>query len=81
MSRTRRLVENVEHFQHRVLQDCLTEQTAAYWVRRAGQFRSVGTPACVEIAEACENRAAFIRTYGDPEIDATLADVLEELAS
>lgn len=32
------LVEHVEHFQHRVLQDALNEATAAYWNRRADAF-------------------------------------------
>lgn len=29
------LVENVEHFQHRVIQDALREATAGYWRGRA----------------------------------------------
>jgi hypothetical protein len=71
--------EIVEQAAIRCIRETLTEQTAAYWTRRAGQFRSVGTPTCAEIAEACENRAAFIRAYGDVEVDATLDDVLAEL--
>lgn len=51
------LPEYVEHFRARVLQDALTEATAAYWLRRAEQFAAVGTPACDETAQACRNRA------------------------
>ena len=32
------LAEYVEHFRQRVLQDALTEATAAYWVRRSWQY-------------------------------------------
>lgn len=32
------LPEYVEHFRQRILQDALTEATAAYWVRRAWQY-------------------------------------------
>lgn len=34
-----RLADHVDHFQHRVLQDALTEATAVYWRRRADQWR------------------------------------------
>lgn len=34
------MVEYVEHFRARVLQDALTEATAAYWLRRARQFEA-----------------------------------------
>jgi hypothetical protein len=30
---------DLEHFRARLLQDCLTEATAAYWVHRAYQFQ------------------------------------------
>ncbi len=39
MSRPTALAENVEHFRHRVLQDALSEATAAYWRRRAQILR------------------------------------------
>lgn len=35
---TRALVEHVEHFQHRVLQDALNDAMASYWNRRADAF-------------------------------------------
>jgi hypothetical protein len=53
----RELVEHVEHFQHRVMQDALAEATAAYWEKRARDFDAVGTPSADETAEACRNRA------------------------
>lgn len=37
-SRSLDLTEHLEHFQRRVLQDALTEATAAYWLRRARDF-------------------------------------------
>jgi hypothetical protein len=30
---------DIDHFRARVLQDCLTEATAQYWVHRAHQFQ------------------------------------------
>jgi hypothetical protein len=30
---------DVDHFRARVLQDCLTEATAGYWLRRGHQFQ------------------------------------------
>lgn len=53
------VADYVTHFRRRVLQDALTEGTAAYWHRRAQVFAKVGTPACDEIAQACRNRAAL----------------------
>jgi hypothetical protein len=71
----RRLVEDVEHFRRRVLQDALAEATSAYWHRRAEDFRRVGTTECDEVALACERRAELSLVGGDwPEID----DVLSE---
>ncbi|SDD89829.1 hypothetical protein [Nocardioides lianchengensis] len=32
------LVSFVEHFQHRVLQDALSQATAGHWIRRAEEF-------------------------------------------
>jgi len=52
------LAEYTAHFRYRVLQDALTEATAAYWTKRAEQFDAVGNARCDEIAQACRNRAA-----------------------
>lgn len=52
------LAEFIAHFQHRVLQDALTEATSSYWLRRSSTFAAVGTAACDVIALACRNRAA-----------------------
>lgn len=59
---TRALVEHVEHFQHRVIQDALQEATAAYWLRRAAQFDAVPN---AEVAEACRNRARVALLGGE----------------
>lgn len=60
------VVEHVDHFQHRVMQDALAEATAAYWNKRAGDFEAVGTPECDEVADACRNRAR-VALDGDVE--------------
>jgi hypothetical protein len=31
---------DIDHFRARILQDALTEATAQYWLRRAGQFEA-----------------------------------------
>lgn len=73
----RPLVEHVDHFQHRVMQDALAEATAAYWRKRAADFEAVGTPECDETAKACRNRARialdgdieefYALLWGDPQ--------------
>jgi hypothetical protein len=62
----RKLVEHVEHFRHRVMQDALAEATAAYWNHRAEDFDAVGTQECDETAQACRNRAK-VALDGDVE--------------
>lgn len=37
-NKTDELIEFVEHFRRRVLQDALAEATAAYWLRRVEMF-------------------------------------------
>lgn len=61
------LAENIEHFRARILQDALTEATAAYWRNRAADFAAVGTPECDQVALACENRARVSLLGGDVE--------------
>lgn len=70
-----KLEQHLNHFHHRVLQDALLEGTAAYWLRRADTFASVGTTACDAIALACRNKATFIRDTGlDAEVQALLRE-------
>ena len=57
-SSTPSIGRTADHFVKRLLLDCLSEQTAAYWNRRAEDFAAVGTPSCNEIARACRARAA-----------------------
>ena len=61
----------------RVLQDALNEATAAYWRKRAEDFRRVGTPECREVARACENRARVSLLGGDVEEFYTLLEAGE----
>jgi hypothetical protein len=64
------LVEDIEHFQRRVLEDGLSQACSSYWLRRAGEFARVGTAACDEIAEACRHKAELSLVGGSwPEID------------
>lgn len=78
MNRARRLVEDVEWFAHRILQDALNEAESSYWHRRAADFRAVGTPACDEIALACGRRAELSLVGGHwPEINDVLAEIAE----
>jgi hypothetical protein len=73
----RNLVEHVEHFQHRVMQDALAEATAAHWEKRARDFDAVGTPEADETAQACRNRAR-VALDGDVEEFYELLDVLDQ---
>jgi len=61
------LEDYVAHFRSRVLQDALSEATAAYWTRRAEQFEAVGNARCREIAQACRNRAALSLGSATPD--------------
>lgn len=52
---TAAIVEHIDHFQHRVIQDALADATPAYWLRRAetfewakskpGDYHGLSTPA------------------------------------
>lgn len=67
-----------DHFVKRLLLDCLTEATAAYWQRRAESFAAVGTPSCDEIARACRARAAVAAFEDHHDI---VAAVLREVTA
>jgi hypothetical protein len=60
----RPLLEHLEHFRWRVLQDALAEATAEYWTRRATAFAAVGTPACDRLARNCRFHAQLLRETG-----------------
>lgn len=62
----------VENFQRRVMQDALAQATAAYWDRRAAEFRAVGTPTADATALTCEHHAQFVRDNGIDEEMRTL---------
>ena len=69
------LEEYVENFRRRVLQDALTEATAAYWTRRAAQFDAVGNKRCDEIAQACRRRAQLALSAEDETPSAVVCAV------
>jgi hypothetical protein len=74
------LVDHVEHFRWRVLQDALAEATAAYWERRAVAFDAIGTPACDDVALACRRYAWLLRDAGvDAEAQATIIAAAERI--
>lgn len=66
------ILEHVDHFQHRVIQDAIAEATAAYWTRRARDFARVGTPECDEIAQACRSKAVMVREFGIDQDESAL---------
>ena len=61
------LTEYMDHFRARVLQDALTEATAAYWRRRADTFAAVGNERCDAVALACRQRAA-VEEMGEHDV-------------
>ena len=75
MSRLAAVATHVDHFQHRVIVDALNEATAAYWRRRAAQFRGVGNERCDLIARNCEHRATLAEEMDEPWISEALEDV------
>jgi hypothetical protein len=67
---------DVEHFKARLLQDCLTEATASYWLHRAyqfqhsapkgGDFNGQATPQqLAEQAEVCRQTELACRRHAD----------------
>lgn len=53
----------VEAFIRRALLECLQDADPIFWDRRANDFAAVGNERCDVIAEACRNKAAFLRMY------------------
>lgn len=74
------MIINLEHFKARLLQDALTEATAQHWQHRADTFANVGTPECDQIALACHNHAALLRSLAPQPISEEVQAVLEETA-
>lgn len=68
-----------ELFVRRMILECLQESSADWWDRRAVQFDRVGNERCDEIADACRNKASFLRMYGDDDLAEDLAAVLADL--
>jgi hypothetical protein len=65
-------------FARRMVLECLQESTASWWERRAAAFDRVGNERCDEIADACRNKASFLRMYGveglEEDLTAAVAD-------
>jgi hypothetical protein len=68
----------VEQAAVRAIRESLLEATAHHWRRRAEDFRRVGTPACDQVALACERAAELALVGGSwPEVDDVLAELGE----
>jgi S-adenosylmethionine:tRNA-ribosyltransferase-isomerase (queuine synthetase) len=70
--------QTADHFMHRMLEQVMSEETRAFWIRRAQTFDAVGTTACREIAQACRNRAAMAEYEDFSEIIAQVVDEVSE---
>lgn len=68
-----------DSFARRLILECLQESSALWWERRAVQFERVGNERCDEVADACRNKALFLRRYGNTDDEADLELVLAEL--
>ncbi|WP_297625685.1 hypothetical protein [Nocardioides sp.] len=60
--------------------DLMLECSERYWLKRAGDFDKVGTPACAEIAKACRAKASLCRHENADEWADLLAAELGEVA-
>ena len=69
------LEEYVENFRRRVLQDAMSEATAAYWTKRAQQFEAVGNERCFDSARACRHRAQLALSAEDETPSALVCPV------
>lgn len=72
----RELVDTIDHFQKRVVQEAIREATADHWLRKAEEWDRVPDPdSDTEIARrarstarACREKAEILRRYGlDPD--------------
>jgi hypothetical protein len=73
---------HLTHFRRRVIEDALLEATTAYWLRRADDFTTVGTPAADETALACRRHAQLLAAVGlDTDAHAVLDDIHQRIAS
>jgi hypothetical protein len=77
-----RIGDDTTIFVMRLLQECLDDATPMSWERRALDFERYPCPRNLEIAQACRNKAAFLRMYppvrGEigPEVRAVVEDVI-----
>jgi hypothetical protein len=61
----------------RMMQDCLTEQTVAYWLRRAEWFDTCNS----FLALQCRRHAWLLAEMDDGEVSEDVWNVLSEVAS
>ncbi len=85
-----------DHFRARILQDCLTEATAAYWLRRAATFDAVNglpalpldadpntvasAPEAMQVALACRRHAWLLEQETSTPISDEVWAALGEVA-
>ena len=75
-----RFEDYIDQFGRRLIQDAMTQATAAHWRRRAAEFAAVGNERCDEIARACTARAQFEQAY--PSItEAEIVAMLDEMVA
>jgi hypothetical protein len=73
------LLDHLEQFRWRVLQDALQEATAAYWERRAETFAAVGNDRCDTTARNCRFHAQLLRDNGlDHQATAVINQITRE---
>jgi len=73
------LLDHLEQFRWRVLQDAPQEATATYWERRAETFEAVGNDRCDTIARNCRFHAQLLRENGlDTQATAVITEIMRE---
>jgi hypothetical protein len=87
-----RLVLDLEHFRARVLQDALTEATAAYWLQRAEQFEAAapqptdyrGSASSEQLTDAwvrCMTTVAACRRHAELIIQGRPEEISDEVSA
>lgn len=70
--------EMLQRFAVRCLQQAFEEALPIYWIRRAEQLETVGTPWADQTAIACRRHASILSTTGlPPHIAAEISEFME----
>lgn len=72
--------EQIDRMACLAILDALLQGSERYWLRRAADFATVGTPKCDEIAQACRNKASLCREESADEWAELLAIELGDVA-